>query len=227
MFKGRRRNAIVKALFYGAVSALAAVLLVIFSGAAVGRFDPRPGNPVPQPVPFSHKLHAGELGLDCRYCHAAVEQAAYAGIPPTETCMTCHSQIKTDSPLLEPVRQSWETGEPIRWNRVVQVPDFVYFNHSIHVQKGVGCATCHGPVQEMDVVYVDPEPVRMDPAAQPFQMLFCLNCHRAPERFIRPREEVFNMSYQFPENQLELGARLVEAHGIRKEGLTNCSVCHR
>lgn len=213
----RARNLWVKVLFYGGLVTVAIVLLVVFSGVAVGGFDQRVGKPIPQPVPFSHALHAGEMGISCRYCHAAVERASYAGLPPTETCMTCHSQVRAQSPLLAPVRESWERGTPLEWSRVVEVPDFVYFNHSIHVAKGVGCATCHGPVQQMPVLY----------QARPFEMRFCLDCHRAPEKYLRPREEVFNMNYRPPAEQLELGRKLVEAHGVNQANLTDCSVCHR
>lgn len=172
---------------------------------------------VEQPVMFSHEHHVGGLGIGCQYCHASVTQAAYAGIPPTHTCMTCHSQIWTDAPELEPVRESYATGQPIKWNRVNNVGDFVYFNHSIHVQKGVGCATCHGRVDQMALVY----------KAEPMTMEWCLTCHREPEKFLRPREQVFNMEYQPPTDQLALGAQLVQEYKIDKNRLTNCYICHR
>jgi len=210
----RRRNRWVKTLFWGSVLGVAALLLVVFSGVAVGAFEQRT-LPVPQPVPFSHALHAGGLGLSCRYCHAAVEHAAYAGLPPTETCMTCHTYVKTQSPNLALVRRSWETGEPIRWNRVVNLPDFVYFHHAAHVAKGVGCAECHGRVDQMPVVY----------QPQAFTMKFCLDCHRHPEARLRPREEVFNMAYR-PDPAL--GARLKALYHVRPpEALTSCNTCHR
>src|SRR5471030_1368051 len=123
-----------------------------------------------QPVPFSHKHHAGELGIDCRYCHTSVEKSNFAGVPPTQTCMTCHSQIWSDSPNLEPVRQSWRTGTPIVWTRVHDLPDFVYFNHSIHIKKGVGCVSCHGQVDEMPITW----------KAHTLTMAWCLDCHRNP-----------------------------------------------
>lgn len=210
----RRRNRWVKTLFWGSVLGAAALLLVVFSGVAVGAFEQRT-LPVPQPVPFSHALHAGGLGLSCRYCHAAVEHAAYAGLPSTETCMTCHTYVKAQSPNLALVRKSWETGEPIRWNRVVNLPDFVYFHHAAHVAKGVGCAECHGRVDQMPVVY----------QPQAFTMKFCLDCHRRPEARLRPREEVFNMAYQ-PDPAL--GARLKDLYHVHPpEALTSCSTCHR
>jgi hypothetical protein len=171
-----------------------------------------------QPVPFSHEHHVRGLGLDCRYCHTTVETSSFAGMPPTETCMTCHSQIWSDSPLLEPVRASLANNRPIRWNRVHDLPDFVYFHHGIHVQKGVGCASCHGPIDRMPLVWKD----------QPLTMEWCLECHRHPERFLRPREEVFNLSWAPPNgDQSEIGERLLKEHAVPKDRLTNCSVCHR
>ncbi len=171
----------------------------------------------PQPVPFSHAHHVGGLGLDCRYCHTAVEDSSFAGLPPTHTCMTCHSQVWNTSPMLQPVRESYAADQPLAWNRVHNLSDFVYFNHSIHVQKGIGCATCHGPVDQMPLVW----------KAEPMTMEWCLDCHRQPERYIRPREEVFNMRYHPPSDQLALGAQLVAEYGIEKARLTDCYVCHR
>ncbi|MCU0492592.1 MAG: cytochrome c family protein [Chloroflexaceae bacterium] len=170
-----------------------------------------------QPVPFSHKHHVGELKIDCRYCHATVEKVAYAGYPATETCMSCHSQVWTNSPLLEPVRDSYVTGEPIAWNKIYELPDFVYFNHSIHVNKGVGCSTCHGRVDEMHLLAKN----------QPLYMGWCLDCHRNPEQYVRPQDQVFNMEWQPTANQAAEGARLVAEYHIRKEQLTNCYICHR
>jgi hypothetical protein len=171
-----------------------------------------------QPVQFSHAHHVGGMGIDCRYCHTSVEDSAFAGIPPTKTCMNCHSQIWNQAPMLEPVRASFQSGTPLQWTRVYDLPDFVYFNHSIHVNKGVGCATCHGPVDRMALLYQD----------APLTMQWCLDCHRAPERYLRPRDQVFNMAYQAPPDQLELGRRLVKEHGIGSvEQLISCSTCHR
>jgi hypothetical protein len=169
----------------------------------------------PQPVPFSHKHHVGELGLDCRYCHTSVEVSSSAGMPPTQTCMTCHSQIWTNAAILEPVRSSYSTSKPISWTRVNAVPDFVYFNHSIHISKGVGCTTCHGPVGEMNITW----------RGQTLYMRWCLECHNAPEKFLRPRSEVFNAFYQPPSDQLTLGRQLVKDYKVQK--LTNCTTCHR
>jgi hypothetical protein len=170
-----------------------------------------------QPVPFSHKHHVAGLGIDCRYCHTSVEKSAFAGLPSTQVCMNCHSQIWVNSPMLEPVRDSYRTGKPIEWNRVHNMADFVYFDHSIHVKKGVGCATCHGPVHEM--------PLMRQYATM--HMEWCLECHRHPENYIRPQQEVFNMDWQPPEDQRQKGQELVQKYGIRTEHLTDCSICHR
>jgi hypothetical protein len=168
-----------------------------------------------QPVPFSHKHHAGELGIDCRYCHTSVETSWNAGFPPTQTCMNCHSQIWALSPVLEPVRSSWRSGESITWTKVYDLPDFVYFNHSIHVAKGVGCATCHGPIDGMNLTWQAPS----------LHMEWCLDCHRDPARYVRPPSEVFNMSWQPPGDQRQLGEELVAAHDIHSR--TDCTTCHR
>jgi hypothetical protein len=168
-----------------------------------------------QPVPFSHRHHVSQLGIDCRYCHTSVEETGFAGIPPTKTCMTCHSQIHSTSPMLEPVRASWREDQSIAWIRVNDLPDFVYFNHSIHVKKGIGCVTCHGPIGEMALTWRE----------NSLNMEWCLGCHRAPERFVRPREQVFNVDWKPPQDQLSLGRQLVKEYNIQK--LTNCSVCHR
>jgi hypothetical protein len=171
-----------------------------------------------QPIQFSHKHHVEDDGIDCRYCHTSVEQSAFAGIPPTKTCMNCHSQIFAASPYLEPIRESFRTGKPIEWTRVHKLPEFVYFNHSIHVNKGVGCASCHGQVNLMPLVR----------QVASLQMEWCLDCHRHPERALRPREQVFNMQWQPPADQLEEGRRLAREYNIRSvEELTSCSTCHR
>lgn len=170
-----------------------------------------------QPIPFSHQRHVGGNGLDCRYCHESVEHSAFAGIPATETCMTCHSQIISDAPMLEPVHESWKTGEPIVWNRVYDLPDFVYFNHSAHIAKGVGCTTCHGDIDEQ----------RLTMKANTLHMAWCLECHRAPEKFIRPMDEVYNVDWVPPHDQIEQGKALVEEYQVQVEQLDNCSICHR
>lgn len=188
---------------------------------------------VEQPVQFSHLHHAGGEGIDCRYCHTSVENSSYAGIPPTRTCMNCHSQIWTNAPILEPIRASFRSDTRLNWIKVNDLPDFVYFNHQIHVNKGVGCATCHGPIDKMPIVY----------QAQSLQMEWCLTCHRNPEKQIRPKEEVFNMAWVPPTkdrpytlktgevvtSQEELGTLLMKQYGINSNPWhrTTCSVCHR
>jgi hypothetical protein len=171
--------------------------------------------PVEQPVPFSHEHHVGGLGIDCRYCHTTVENSSFANIPPTKTCMNCHSQIWSTAPMLEPVRESFRTDKSIRWIRVHDLPDYVYFNHSIHVAKGVGCTTCHGQVNKMPLMWQESS----------LQMTWCLDCHRHPERFVRPRSEVFSVTYKPPADQLALGRKLVKEYSI--QSLTSCSTCHR
>jgi hypothetical protein len=168
-----------------------------------------------QPVPFSHAHHVGNEGIDCRYCHTSVEKSGFANIPPTKICMNCHSQIWNTSPALEPVRQSFRTGRSIAWTRVHDLPDFAYFDHSIHVNKGVGCETCHGRVDRMPLMSQESS----------LQMEWCLNCHRQPEKYVRPKEEVFTMGYTPPEDQIEMGKRLVQEYKI--QSLTSCSTCHR
>lgn len=170
-----------------------------------------------QPVLFSHQHHVSGLGIDCRYCHKSVENSSFAGIPSTGTCMNCHAYIWADSPMLAPVRESYRTGQPLRWTRVHDLPDFVYFNHSIHVQKGVACVTCHGRVDRMPLMWKE----------QSLQMEWCLECHRAPERFIRPREHVFQMDWTPRDSQDPSGSELVRKYNIRTEQLTDCSICHR
>jgi hypothetical protein len=173
---------------------------------------------VDQPIQFSHKHHVGGEGFDCRYCHTSVEESAFANIPPTKTCMNCHSQIWATAPILEPVRASFRNNTPLQWTRVHDLPDFVYFNHSIHVKKGVGCATCHGRVDEMPLVY----------QKNTLMMQWCVNCHRNPAPNLRPRSEVFNMAWERPSDDPGLGERLVKEYNIAPVGqLTNCSTCHR
>ncbi len=205
------------------LSLLGAVVLV--AGVSLGLWVlPRSsyvtevGVPRIQPVPFSHKHHVGDDGIDCRYCHTSVEVSPFAGIPPTKTCMNCHSEIWVDSPMLAPVRESFRTGKSLEWTRVNNLPGFVYFDHSIHVHKGVGCSTCHGRVDEMPLTW----------RAHTLLMEWCLECHRAPERFIRPRSEVFRMDYEPPRDQIALGKKLAKEYNIRSTRvLTSCSTCHR
>ncbi len=171
-----------------------------------------------QPVPFSHKHHVKGLGIDCRHCHTSVEESAFAGLPATKTCYTCHSQVWGDAPMLEPIRDSFRDDRSIEWTRVHDLPDFAYFNHSIHVAKGVGCVSCHGQVDEMPLIRQQ----------NSLQMEWCLDCHRHPAENIRPKEEVFNMNWQPPEDPEErvlLAQQLVAEYGVRR--VTDCSACHR
>ena len=171
-----------------------------------------------QPIPFSHAHHVGAMGIDCRYCHTSVEKSSFAGIPPTATCMNCHPEIWRTSPTLEPVRESFRTGRSISWTRVNDLPDFVYFNHGIHISKGVGCETCHGRVDRMPLTWQE----------HSLQMEWCLNCHRHPEQYVRPREAVFTMGYQPPVPQEVLGPKLVAEYKIQDQRtLTSCNTCHR
>ena len=171
-----------------------------------------------QPVQFSHKHHVGDDGIDCRYCHTGVETSAVAGIPPTKTCMNCHSVLFNTSAYLEPVRESYRTDKPIEWVKIHRLADFVYFNHSIHINKGVGCSTCHGQINQMPLVF----------QANTLLMSWCLECHRNPERVLRPRDQVLNMDWTAPDNQAEIGAKLREEYKIRTTAeLTSCSTCHR
>lgn len=199
---------------FGAVFLLAAVGA---AGAALVRssYVTEVGVARAQPVPFSHKHHVSGLGIDCRYCHTTVEDSAFAGIPATQTCMTCHSQIWADSPVLEPVRDSFRSDRSIEWTRVHNLPDFVYFDHSIHVKQGIGCVSCHGQVDQMPLLW----------RVNTLYMEWCLECHRQPERFVRPRQEVFNMHWEPPVDQLTLGQQLVKDYHIQR--LTSCSTCHR
>jgi len=176
--------------------------------------------PRTQPVPFSHQHHVSGLGLDCRYCHTSVEESAFAGIPPTETCMTCHSKVWTDAAMLAPVRQSLARNEPLHWNRVHQLPDFVFFNHSVHVQKGIGCSECHGRVDQMPLTW----------KTHSLYMRWCVDCHEAPEKHLRPKDQIFNMAWVAPKRQTELGRELIESYHIstnRLQQLKDCSMCHR
>jgi Cytochrome c3 len=237
-------------------------LIVISLGVALDQLQRSPwvtkqGQRPDQPVPFSHKHHVEGLGLQCQYCHVQVEKAAYAGIPPTKTCINCHAQIWTNADLLEPVRQSWATGASIQWIRVHDLPDYVYFNHDIHVNKGIGCASCHGRVDEMPLMYQQ----------NTLQMEWCLNCHRNPAANLRPVSEIYNMAWAGPStdkpvlcssadkggataqnvscevaestaavpagsqkftSQIELGKYLTTQYHIRRpDELSSCETCHR
>ena len=206
-------------------------LLVHGGGVSTGMyyyFTPkytRVGYEPTQPVPFSHKIHAGQLGMDCRYCHSFVETAAHSNVPTTQVCMNCHSQVQKDNPKLQMVRESWQTGKPIPWIQIHKTPDYVYFNHAAHVNRGVSCVMCHGHVEEMEVVRHD----------KPHSMSFCLDCHRHPEDALRPVAEVTNLKWQatptekgqsIAEAQHQLGLSLKDAWKINPPD-KNCAGCHR
>lgn len=222
---------------------------VFYAGSTISRSpaNTKAGVAINQPIPFSHMHHVYELGIDCRYCHTSVEKGAVAGFPQSETCMSCHSVIWTNSPLLEPVRQSYNTGVPLEWNKVAKVPEFVYFDHSIHIARGISCNQCHGPIQQMHMTF----------KWQPFSMAWCLECHREPEKFLAveganktlsPREQVFDFYTQYQaglemknsqfrlmkglkrqptKEEIEEGRRLIETLKIDKAALMDCYKCHR
>jgi hypothetical protein len=210
----RSTNTIARVTIFGAIFAVAAAG---YGLALVNRssYVTQAGTAREQPIQFSHRHHAGELGIDCRYCHTSVETASSAGFPPTQTCMNCHSQIWADSPFLEPVRASFRTGQSIPWTRVHDLPDYVFFNHSIHVSKGVACVTCHGRVDRMNLTWQHSS----------LQMEWCIECHRYPERYLRPREEIFNMTWAPQGDQIALGRELIKAYDVHTR--IDCSTCHR
>jgi hypothetical protein len=226
----RSTNTISRATIFGAVFVVAALFWAM---AEIQRSPYVTYAKVvrPQPAPFSHQHHVSGLGIDCRYCHTSVEESSFAGIPPTKTCINCHSQIWTQAAMLEPVRESFRSNRSLVWTRVNDLPDFVYFDHSIHINKGVGCNTCHGPVDRM--------PLMFNYAS--LQMEWCVDCHRAPEKNVRPRDQVFNMRYQPPSSECpvqfdsrtftdqdSLGLYLVKKYKLRGErDITSCSTCHR
>lgn len=209
-------NVIARVIIWGGLAGLAFVSWAAFY-VYESPYVTRANVYMPQPVPFSHQHHVQGLGLDCRYCHKGVETSAYAGMPSTETCMTCHSQLYTDAPALAPVRTSWATNVPIVWNRLNKLPDYVYFDHSIHINKGVGCVECHGQVDQMPLTL----------KAKDFEMRFCLDCHAKPAMHLRPRDEVFNMHWTPPPDHDALAAALMKQYHIPGRRLTNCSTCHR
>lgn len=170
---------------------------------------------IEQTVPFSHKHHVQDIGLDCRYCHTSVEESSFAGIPPTKTCMNCHSEIWKDADILEPVRESYKNNTPLKWVRVHDLPDYVYFDHSVHINKGIGCVSCHGRVDEMPLMWRE----------NTLHMSWCLKCHRDPEEHVRPKDKVFDMTWHPDADDPDIRARLMEEYDI--QGRTSCSVCHR
>ncbi len=198
------------------ISIVGAVVLV---GAVVGFFilSPMSYSPVApaQPMPFSHQVHVGNNGIDCRYCHATVETSAFAGLPSSQVCMNCHSEVLDQSDQLAPVRDSVSSGKPLVWNRVDRLPDYAYFDHSAHVNKGVACVTCHGQVDQMPVMV----------QARSLQMSWCMDCHRDPTPNIRPRDQVFNMNWQPPANFDQMRQQLIDAYHVLSK--TSCSTCHR
>lgn len=206
-------NVLVRALLAGGLLCAATVAMagyVLYWSPVVTQV----GVEMEQPVPFSHKHHVAELGLDCRYCHTSVEKAAFAGMPATETCMTCHSQVWRDAPMLEPVRQSWARHQPLHWTRVNDLPDYVFFDHSIHIQKGVGCVSCHGRIDQMPLTS----------KAADLTMRWCLECHRSPEKSLRPAGEIFTIDYgQTPQP----GTAAARDSHVDKTRLEDCSICHR
>jgi len=210
-------NAIARITIYGGI------FIVGFLGWAgyqldASHYSTRQSVPREQPVPFSHAHHVGGVGLDCRYCHTTVEDSSFANIPPVKTCMNCHSQIWRTSPTLEPVRAAFRANSSIRWTRVHDLPDFVYFNHSIHVAKGVGCETCHGRVDKMPLMAME----------QNLRMEWCLGCHRNPAPNLRPRQFITTMGYQPAGDQDVIGPQLVAEYKIQSPRvLTSCSTCHR
>jgi len=213
----RTINAISRLTIFGGIFA---VILVTWGWAEIitSRYFTEEKIPQEQPVPFSHRHHVAGLGIDCRYCHTTVEVGPFAGIPPTATCMNCHKQVWSSSDMLEPVRASLRENRPIRWRRVNNLPDFVYFDHSIHVNKGVGCETCHGRVDQMPLTWKE----------HSLYMSWCLDCHRSPEKYLRPRDQVFTMGWKPPPDQERAGRQLMQEYHIEPTfKLTNCSICHR
>ncbi len=212
----RSTNTLSRLSLFGAAFLIAFTLYLVLEINRSG-YVTRAGEVRDQPIPFSHQHHVGGMGIDCRYCHTAAEVSSAAGMPPTKTCMNCHSQIWSQSPMLEPVRGSFRTGTSIEWVRVHDLPDFAYFDHSAHVNRGVGCTTCHGPVDRMPLLYQE----------KSLQMEWCLECHRHPERYVRPLDAVFDPAWKWgpDESQEENGPKLVAQHKIRPR--TSCNTCHR
>lgn len=216
-------NSVVRAIIFGGGAVLCGVIASLY----IIEWSPwatRARTPYTQPVQFSHKHHAGQLGIDCRYCHVGVEVSSFAGVPPTETCMTCHSQLYTDAALLEPVRQSLVDKKPLQWVRVHDLPNFVYFNHAIHVNKGIGCVACHGPTgREMNLTY----------QTKSLYMSWCLDCHQHPANFANETQEVFNINWQplkiaDPIVGKERALQLIKTYRIQpKNVLMGCYTCHR
>ena len=202
----------------GAIGVIFLLIAAVLIWRTAVSSQPALGAPLEQPIPFSHKHHVGDDGIDCRYCHSTVESSAFAGIPALSTCMTCHSQLYTDAPVLALLRESYAQGAGLSWQRVHNLPNFAYFDHSIHIAKGVGCSTCHGRIDRM--------PLTSRVAS--LHMEWCLDCHRQPERYLRPADQIFNMSWTPPPDQQQRGQALRTSYGLHSsEVLTACSTCHR
>lgn len=206
-------NTVARVSIFGAVfivTAIVALMLLVVRSSYVTEV----GVVREQPVPFSHKHHVGDVGLDCRYCHTSVEDSSFAGIPPTKTCMNCHAQLFTESAMLQPVRDSFATGEPLKWTRVHDLPDFVYFDHSIHIHKGIACVKCHGEVNEMPLMWRE----------HTLHMQWCLDCHRQPELFVGDRQDVFSATMSTTVDP-STASDLVAEYQIKSK--TSCYTCHR
>jgi hypothetical protein len=213
----RSANFIARASLLG-VAALAGVALTAVLVVARSPYITNQRVTRSQPIQFSHKHHVGDDGIDCRYCHTSVESSAYAGIPPTKTCMNCHSVLFNNVGYLEPVRESYRTDESIKWTKVHRLADYVYFNHSIHINKGIGCSSCHGSVNQMPLML----------QASALNMNFCLECHRNPQPNLRPKDQIFNMDWKTPADQEQVGRQLAAEYKLRTTvELTSCSTCHR
>jgi hypothetical protein len=212
---GPRANLFMNIALLSTAGVIVFLLILIWVVPVMGYNNQERYTP-PQPVPFSHKHHVSGLGLDCRYCHTTVEVSQNAGIPPTHTCMTCHSQIWTNAEILAPVRQSLAEGKPLRWTSVYTLPDYVYFDHSIHIVKGVGCTECHGPIGDMPLTW----------KAETLYMSWCLSCHRDPAPHLRPKDHVFNPHWERTADTPS-GEKLMAEYHIHPETLSDCGVCHR
>jgi Cytochrome c7 and related cytochrome c len=210
----RSANTLSKVSIFGLLSLVGGLILLAIV-LARSSYMTRQQIFVEQPLQFSHMHHVTDDGIDCRYCHTSVETSSFAGIPPTKTCMNCHAVLFANASFLEPVRTSFRENKPLHWVRVHDLPDFVYFNHSIHVKKGMGCEVCHGRVDQMPLML----------QARSLQMEWCIECHRNPENYVRPRSEITTMGYRPPVPQSVIGPRLVREYGI--QSLTSCSTCHR
>lgn len=213
---GPGANLVAKLVLLAAGACLVVVFFIGWVGPST-EWATRVGFHVNQPVPFSHQHHVSGLGLDCRFCHTTVETSATAGIPPTYTCMTCHSQLWTNAEVLAPVRASLASDKPLHWVRVNQLPDYVYFNHSIHVAKGIGCMTCHGRIDQMPLTE----------KAASLRMGWCIDCHRNPRPYLRPHDAVFDMGWQRGKNTPSGDSLFAQYHIRNAAELTSCSVCHR